>query len=109
VVDPPIGPPPVVVVDPPVLVPPTVVVAPTPILVADVVPVIVPTTVLCARPFGALIGPDPEATLVPVIVDGVVVDYAPLCVTFAYEPIFDCGTAYYWYAPEATFYCLWHS
>jgi hypothetical protein len=103
VIDPPI------IVSPPVITPPSVILAPTPILVAEVIPVILPTTVLCAQPFGPLLGPDPSATLVPVIVDGIVVDFAPLCVPFAWEPIFDCPTAFYYYAPEATFYCLWHA
>jgi hypothetical protein len=65
-----------------------------------------PPIVTCALPFGTLYGQPVEPKLQPVIVDGVTVDYLPLCQTYTYEPFLDCTTAYYYYADQNLFYCV---
>ena len=65
-----------------------------------------PPIVTCALPFGNLYGRPVDPKLQPVIVDGVTVDYLPLCQTYSYEPFLDCGTAYYFYADQNLFYCV---
>ena len=54
-----------------------------------------PPIVTCALPFGTLYGRPVDPKLQPVLVDGLVVDYLPLCRTYGYEPYLDCATAYY--------------
>ncbi len=65
-----------------------------------------PPIVTCAMPFGTLYGHPVDPKLQPVVVDGVTVDYLPLCQTYTYEPYFDCATAYYYYADQNLFYCV---
>ncbi|HEY7063091.1 MAG TPA: hypothetical protein VII06_16550 [Chloroflexota bacterium] len=68
--------------------------------------VVAPPIVTCALPFGTLYGHPADPKLQPVIVDGVTVDYLPLCQTYTYEPFVDCATAYYFYADQNLFYCV---
>ncbi|HLH26697.1 MAG TPA: hypothetical protein VK066_29590, partial [Chloroflexota bacterium] len=68
--------------------------------------VVAPPIVTCALPFGTLYGQPVDPKLQPVVVDGVTVDYLPLCQTYTYEPYFDCATAYYYYADQNLFYCV---
>jgi hypothetical protein len=74
--------------------------------VASVQTVQAPPIITCALPFGTLYGHPVEPKLQPVIVDGVTVDYLPLCQTYSYEPFLDCTTAYYYYADQNLFYCV---
>ena len=70
--------------------------------VVSVQTVVAPPIVTCAMPLGILYGRPVDPKLQPVIVDGVTVDFLPLCQTYTYEPFADCGTAYYYYADQTS-------
>jgi hypothetical protein len=89
---------------------PAPIVASAPVYVDRPVPtvqtVVAPPIVPCAMPAGTLYGRPVDPKLQPVIVDGVTVDFVPLCQTYTYEPFADCATAYYYYADQNLFYCV---
>jgi hypothetical protein len=75
-----------------------------PVATVQTIPVREP--VPCALPVATLYGRPVEPQLYPVVVDGVVVDYQPLCYVYYSEPYLDCATAYYYYEPQSVFYCI---
>jgi hypothetical protein len=79
----------------------------TPVYITVPAPVAaLPDLAPCALPIGPVIGSIGNPVLVPVVVDGVVVDYVPLCQVFTVEPVVACTTGYYFYETDRLFYCF---
>ena len=80
--------------------------APEPAASEEPAPAPLSTAVHCALPMSLPVDVEVQPQLAPVVVDGEVVGYQPVCDVYEVEPLAVCASVYYLYEEEGVYYCI---